>query len=84
MIVAKGDWEWMLIFWVEVSVQSWKWFAPCPAKMDWSIIILNFVLFHNIVTMQDTMAVQMSKIKNISIYENINFYVFQGMQKRKQ
>ncbi len=72
MILAEGDDdEWMLVFSVAVLVYFWscKWIGPDPAKMDWSIITLTLVHFHNIVTMRDTIAVQMSKSKKyIYIY----------------
>lgn len=38
-----------------------KWIGPDPAMMDYLIIILTLVHPHNTVTMQDTVAVQMSK-----------------------
>lgn len=38
-----------------------------PAKVERSIAILILVHFHYIVTMQGTVAVQMSKVKNIYI-----------------
>ena len=45
-----------------------KWIGPDPATMDYLIIILTLVHPHNTVTMQDTVAVQMSKVKKKYIY----------------
>lgn len=56
-----------------VSVYFWseKWIGPDPAKTDSPILSSwpdTCVHFHNTVTMQDTVAVQMSKVKKIYIY----------------
>lgn len=79
MILAKGD---CLYFQFTFGVES----ELAPILQRWIDRLSTSWLmhFHNVVTMQVTMAVQMSKVKNISIYKNINYYVFQGMQKRKQ
>lgn len=73
--------QFQFTFWLESEL------APILQRWidKWLIIILALLHFQNIVTMQDTMAVQMSKVKKIYLYiKNINYYVFQGMQKRKQ